>query len=75
VLVTPRATTDGKPSTAPPDDRSRQVVKAHSLLFESVPRRLVVDQRKRAAVASHTRRHIVAVLLTGNALRAYSGAL
>jgi hypothetical protein len=64
-----------KTSTAPPDDRSRQVVKAHSV-FESVsPRRLVVDRRKRAVLASHRPRHIVAVRLIGGALKAYQGAL
>ena len=51
------------------------MVKAHSLSFEPVPRRLVVDRRKRAVLASHRPRHIIAVRLTGGALKAYQGAI
>jgi hypothetical protein len=63
VLEAPRATTESEDSTAPPDDGSRQVVKAHSLFFEPVPRRLFVDRRKRARVSSSTLRHIAALRL------------
>jgi hypothetical protein len=49
---------------------------AHILDIEDrIPRRLLVDRRKRAVVESQRPRHIVAVRLTGGALKAYEGAL